>query len=472
MENFFILMKQELLVVAIIFILLFIKLASKEWSTKKLLFWVNILLTLNVLAGFFCQGSGSLFGTMFHTNSLVSFEKSILNLGVLIISLQSYNWLMEHKHAPEFYMLMLSTLLGMFFMLSAQNMLMFYLGLELASIPLASLANFDLELRRSSEAGIKYIMSSAFASGILLFGISLLYGATGTIDFSGLQQAVTNNDRLFLFAIILILSGFGFKISAVPFHLWTADVYEGAPISVTSYFSVISKGSMILVMSSVFFTAFERLQIDWYRMVAILAVASMIIGNLFAIRQQNLKRFLAFSSISQVGFILIGILGGKSVGVSAVLYFVLIYLFSNLAAFGVINVVSTVTGKENISDYKGFYKTNKQLSWILAIALFSLAGIPPTAGFFGKFFLLLSGTGGTGNYLLITIAALNIVISLFYYLRVIKAVFMDENEYPLAPVNVPLQPLIGMGIAVLGIIVIGIIGGAYEYINMLVKTLW
>jgi len=471
MEHFFILMRQELFLTAIIFILLFFKLASKKGDKSKFLFWVNILLTINLILGFFWQQTGNLFGTMFFTNNLITLEKSILNLGVLIISLQAYNWLKEHRHAPEFYILMLSTLLGMFFMISSQNMLMFYLGLELAGIPLASLANFDLEQRRSSEAAMKYIMTSAFASAILLFGISLMYGATGTIDFAGLQQAI-NNEGLFIFAFIMILAGFGFKISAVPFHLWTADVYEGAPVPVTTYFSVISKGSMIFVMASMFFTAFEKIQVDWYQMVAVLSVASMIIGNLFAIRQQNLKRFLAFSSISQIGFVLLGILGGKTMGVSAVIYFVLIYLFSNLAAFGVINVVSDATGKENINDYKGFYKTNKHLSWIFAIALFSLAGIPPTAGFFGKFFLILSGTGGTGNYLLITIAALNMVISLFYYLRVIKAIFMDQNEYPLSLVKVSLQPLMGMGIAVLGIIVTGIIGSVYEYISLLVKSMW
>lgn len=471
MENFLLLMKQELLVTAVIFVLLFIKLAAKEWSNKKILLWVNVLLGVNVVAGFVAQASGNLFGTMFHTNELLTLEKTILNLGVFIISLQSYNWLLSHKHAAEFYVLMLSTLLGMFFMISSQNMLMFYLGLELASIPLAALANFDLGKRRSSEAAMKYIMSSAFASAILLFGISLMYGATGSVEYVALNKGL-NNEPMLLMAFVFILSGFGFKISAVPFHLWTADVYEGSPTPVTSYFSVISKGSMIFVMATVFFTAFEKFQLDWYRMVALLAVASMVVGNLFALRQQNIKRFLAFSSISQVGFILIGILGGKAIGTTSVIYFVLIYLFSNLAAFGVVNVVSATTGKEDIRDYKGFYKTNKHLSWIMAIALFSLAGVPPTAGFFGKFFLILSGAGGTANYLLITIAALNMVISLYYYLRIIKAIFMDDNQYPLEPVKVPNSPLLGMGICVLGIITTGLIGSVYEYISMLVKTLW
>ena len=467
MTDFFLLMQQELLLTAIIFILLFMKLSAVEWKTKNLLLVVNILLTINLAAGFFFNGYGYLFGDMFQTNELLRLEKNMLNLGTLIISLQSYNWLMKHEHAAEFYMLMLSTLLGMFFMLSSNNLLMFYVGLELASIPLAALVNFDLDKRRSSEAAMKYIMSSAFASGLLLFGISMIYGIAGSLNFTDLQTIASTNP-LFLFSFILLIAGFGFKISAVPFHLWTADVYEGSPIAVTSYLSVISKGSMIFVMTGVLFTVFDKLFFQWYNIMAVLAVLSMIVGNLFAIRQQNIKRFLAFSSIAQVGFILIGVTGGNQAGFSSVIYFVLIYLFSNLAAFGVLSLVSAEKGKENIDNYKGFYKTNPLLTWVLAIALFSLAGIPPTAGFFGKFFLLLAGAG-RNNYLLITIASLNMVVSLYYYLRIIKAMFMDSNENPIEKVEMNWSPKLAMAICVAGIVVTGIMSGAYEYIYSLVK---
>lgn len=467
MNDFFLLMQQELLLTAIIFILLFMKLSAVEWKTKNLLLIVNILLTINLAAGFFFDGFGYLFGDMFQTNELLRLEKNILNLGTLIISLQSYNWLMKHEHAAEFYMLMLSTLLGMFFMLSSHNLLMFYVGLELASIPLAALANFDLDKRRSSEAAMKYIMSSAFASGLLLFGISMIYGVAGSLNFTDLQ-AIASTKPLFLFSFILLIAGFGFKISAVPFHLWTADVYEGSPIAVTSYLSVISKGSMVFVMTTVLFTVFDKLFFHWYNIMAVLAVLSMIIGNLFALRQQNMKRFLAFSSIAQVGFILIGVTGGNQAGFSSVIYFILIYLFSNLAAFGVLSLVSAEKGKENLDDYKGFYKTNPLLTWVLAIALFSLAGIPPTAGFFGKFFLILAGAG-RNNYPLITIAVLNMVVSLYYYLRIIKAMFMDANENPIEKVEMIWSPKIAMAICVGGIVITGVVSGAYEYIYSLVK---
>jgi NADH-quinone oxidoreductase subunit N len=201
-------------------------------------------------------------------------------------------------------------------------------------------------------------------------------------------------------------------------------------------------------------------------MIFILSLLTIIIGNLFALRQENFKRFLAFSSIAQVGFILIGISGSSQTGSTSVIYFVLIYLFSNLAAFGVVSLVSAVTGKESISDYKGFYKTNPVLSWILTIALFSLAGVPPTAGFFGKFFLLMAGAA-KDNWIFITIAALNMVISFYYYLRVVKAIFMDENENPIERVTIPLMPRLAMYICIAGVLAVGFVNWIYDYIYSL-----
>lgn len=461
MISFVSLMKFELIVTAIIFILLFLKVGS-EMKNNSVLNLVNVLLLLNFIAGFFANEPGSLFNDMFHTNPLISLEKNILNLGTLLISLQSYSWLKSHKHVPEFYMLLLSTLLGMFFMISSNNLLMFYLGLELSTIPLTALSNFDLEKKRSSEAAMKFIISSAFSSGLLLFGISLLYGTTGTISFTNLSQHL-DGSPLQTFAFILFFAGFAFKISVVPFHLWTADVYEGSPVAVTSYLSVISKGAVLFIFISVLYTIFKPLEEVWYNMLFLLSVFTMIIGNLFAIRQNNLKRFLAFSSIAQVGFILIGISGSSAMGMASMIYFVLIYIFSNLGAFGVVSVVSALTGKEGIEDYKGFYKTNPLLTWVLTISLFSLAGIPPTAGFFGKFFLIMAGAG-KGNYLLITIAALNMIISLYYYLKVVKAMFMDTNENPIEQLTVNLLPKISLFACVAGIFVIGFWNWIYEYI--------
>jgi NADH-quinone oxidoreductase subunit N len=464
LTDFFILMKQELVVAFIIFVILLLKL-GRERNNETMMKVVNILLLANLVSGFFGQQSGILFAEMFRTNELITLEKNILNLGILIISLQSHSWLKTHRHVAEFYMLLLSTLLGMFFMISGGNLLMFYLGLELSTIPLAAAANFDLAKKRSSEAAMKLIFSSAFSSGLLLFGISMIYGSTGTLVFSALP-AQLDGSPLQILSFILLLSGFAFKISVVPFHLWTADVYEGAPVAVTSFLSVISKGAVIFVFISVLYTVFKPLAESWYNMIFLLSLLTIIIGNLFAIRQENFKRFLAFSSIAQVGFILVGISGSSQTGETSVIYFVLVYLFSNLAAFGVVSLVSAITGKENISDYRGFYKTNPLLSWILTIALFSLAGVPPTAGFFGKFFLLLAGAG-KGNYLLVSIAALNMIISFYYYLRIVKAIFMDANEAPIQKLTIPLMPRLALYVCMAGVLAVGLVSYVYNYIQSL-----
>jgi NADH-quinone oxidoreductase subunit N len=464
MTELLILMKQELAITVIIFILLISKL-GKDKSNETFINLANILLFINLVIGFVGNSEGMLFNEMFRTNKLMVLEKNILNLAMLIISMQSYNWLKTHKHVAEFYMLLLSTMLGMFFMISGGNLLMFYLGLELSTIPLAAAANFDLTKKRSSEAAMKLIFSSAFSSALLLFGISMVYGVTGTLTFSEIGQHL-NNSPLQLFAFVLLFTGFAFKISVVPFHLWTADVYEGAPVAVTSFLSVVSKAAILFVFVSVLYSVFRPMAETWYKMIFLLSLLTIITGNLFAIRQENFKRFLAFSSIAQVGFILIGISGSSQEGTSSVVYFVLVYVFSNLAAFGVVSLVSAVTGKESISDYKGFYKTNPVLTWILALALFSLAGVPPTAGFFGKFFLLLAGAG-KGNYLLIAIAALNMVISFYYYLRIIRVMFMDENASPVERIRMPLMPRLALYACVAGIVLIGFMGFIFDYIHKL-----
>lgn len=462
--NDFLLMKHELVIAIIIFVLLFIKI-GKGMMNASMLTLVQVLLFANVVAGFVFNENGSLFSGMFYTNALIAFQKNILSIGVFLISLLCADWLKKTPHLPEFFILLLSALLGMFFMISSGNLLMFYLSLELATIPVAALANFDLHKRISSEAAMKMILSSAFSSGILLFGISLVYGATGTIVFSELPAAL-NTAPLQILAFVFLVSAFAFKLSVVPFHLWTADVYEGSPIAVTSFLSVISKGSIAFIFLTALYKVFQPLNEVWYNMLMILSLATMIVGNLFAIRQQNIKRFLAFSSIAQVGFILVGMSSNAAIGNTSVVYFILIYVFSNLAAFGVASAISSQTGKENIDDYKGLYQTNPFLSWTMALALFSLAGIPPTAGFFGKLFLITSGAS-KGNYWFILMAALNMIISLYYYLRIIRAMFMEKNEQPIASIKGSRSVNFGLSICVAGIVLIGLVSWIYEYIDRL-----
>lgn len=467
MGDFLTLMKSELVITGIIFLLLFIKI-SKGMKNESLLALIQVLLLLNCIAGFFFNQAGSLFGDMFYTTPLITFQKSILNIGVYLISLLCADWLRKTAHLPEFFILMLSALLGMNLMISSGNLLIFYLSLELATIPVAAMANFDLEKKRSAEGAMKMILSSAFSSGILLFGISLIYGATGTISFGELSQHL-NGSPLQILAFVFLFSAFAFKLSVVPFHLWTADVYEGSPIATTSFLSVISKGAVAFIFITALYKVFLPLQQSWYIMLVTLSIITMLIGNLFALRQQNIKRFLAFSSIAQVGFILVGISSADmSAGISSVVFFILIYVFSNLAAFGVAAVIAEHSGKENIDDYRGMYKTNPFLGWVMALALFSLAGIPPTAGFFGKLFLLTSGSS-SGNFWFILIAGLNMVISLYYYLKVVRAIFMDKNDQPVEKIKISGSVKLGMIICGAGIILLGLLSWVYDYIISLIN---
>ena len=464
MNEFLTLMKPELVVTVIIFLLLFIKI-GKGMSNDSMLRLTQILLLVNFIIGFFANDEGSLFGGLYHTDALIAVQKNILNLGVFLISLLFADWFKTSNHLAEFFILMLSALLGMFLLISSGNLLLFYLSLELATIPVAAMANFDLQKRESSEAAVKMILTSAFSSGILLFGISLVYGATGTISFD-LMPSFVNSNPLQVMAFVFLFAAFAFKLSIVPFHLWTADVYEGSPIATTAFLSVISKGAFTFVFLTFLYKVFQPLHDVWYNLIMLLSVATMLTGNLFALRQQNIKRFLAFSSIAQVGFILVGISGNSAAGTTSVVYFILIYIFSNLAAFAVAAAIASQAGKELISDYRGLYQTNPFLSWMMALALFSLAGVPPTAGFLGKLFLITAGAK-EANYLFIIIAALNLVVSLYYYLKIIRAIFMDKNEQPVAKIALPFSVKTGLIICAAGIVLTGLFSWVYGYIQSL-----
>lgn len=461
-----ILMKHELMLALMLALLLVVRISadSENINTIKLF---NCLFLINCIVGWFGNGEGILFSGMFMNSPLLAFEKNILNTGTLLICLSSSGWLQKQRHLPEFYMLMISALLGMFLMVSSSNLLMFYLAIEMSAIPIAALCNFNHDERRSSEAAMKMIFSSAFSSCIMLLGISFLYGASGSLDYS--EISIAGYSSLLIIGFVFFFSGIVFKLSVVPFHFWTADVYEGSPIAVTSFLSVISKGAMVFVLHQILFRVFHNLESSWYLLVCVLSILTMITGNLFAIRQQNMKRFLAFSSITQVGFILIGISGSSHDALSSSVYFIVIYIFSNLAAFAVVSQISERTGKETISDYKGLAATNPVMAWTLAIALFSLAGIPPTAGFFGKIFLLTSGAA-RGNYWLISIAALNMMVSLYYYLRVIRSMFMDTGG-SIETMQTGNSYKVAMIVCIAGILIVGFVGSFYDYIYSMGQNL-
>jgi NADH-quinone oxidoreductase subunit N len=462
----FLIMRHELLLTMAALIVLMVDLGMPE-KHKLSVVPVSIVLFFAVtVIGFLPAPEGTLFGGMYHTNSLTVLMKNILNIGLLIVMLQSAHWLSLEENRQklgEFFVLLMSTLIGMNFMISSGDFLMFYLGLELATIPMAALAAYVHSQNKSAEAGIKLILISALSSGILLFGLSMIYGTTGSIFFDEVRAGFSN-EPLQVLALIFFFTGMGFKISLVPFHLWTADVYEGAPVNVTSYLSVVSKGAAVFIFIIILYTVFSSLVTIWKDVVYFLSILTMTVGNLFALRQKNLKRFLAFSSIAQAGFILLGILPGSQLGMTSVVYFMLVYIFSNLGAFGVIAAISARTGKETMDDYNGLYHTNPKLSLLMTLALFSLAGIPPVAGFFGKFFLFTSAASA-GYYWLVFIAVLNATISLYYYLLVVKAMFINKNDDPIAHFKSDFATRLGLVLCLAGIVIVGFYSTIYEIIN-------
>lgn len=463
----FLLMRHELLLTAAALLVLMAEIfTDPRKGRNSISIFAIVIYGLITLAGFLPVAEGSLFGGMYVTDGTKVLMKNILNIGVLLVLIQSVGWLRKDENSgkvSEYIILLVSTVAGMNFMISSGHFLMFYIGIELATIPVTALAAFERYKNKSAEAGIKLIFSSALSSGILLYGLSMIYGTTGTMYF-GEVASLFRGENLQILAFIFFFAGMAFKISLVPFHLWAADVYEGAPVNITSYLSVVSKGAAVFIFIIILFTVFPVITDIWQKAIWVIAVLTMTIGNLFAIRQQNLKRFLAFSSISQAGYILLGFIGGNELGMATVIYYVLVYIFSNLGAFGVVTAISNSTGRENMNDYNGLYHTNPGLSLAMTLALFSLAGIPPVAGFFGKFFLF-TAAAQKGFYILVLIAVLNTIISLYYYLLVVKAMFMNKNETPIVKFRSDFPTRLALGLCIAGIVITGFASGIFEIIR-------
>ena len=408
------------------------------------------------------------FGGMYLYTPMMTIMKSVLNVGTLIVCLMAHKWLSREENLVkqgEFYMLVLFTLLGMYFMISSGHFLMFFIGLELASVPMTALVAFDKRRMESAEAGAKFILLALFSSALLLYGISLIYGATGTLYFDEIG-ALLDGSLLSIFGLVLFITGMGFKISLVPFHLWTADTYEGAPTVVTGFLSVISKGSAAFVLLTVLMKAFAQSELfySWNTGMYWIIVASITVANLFAIRQNNLKRFMAFSAISQAGYLVLAIMDGTAQGMTSLVFYLLVYMVSNLGAFAVMTTIEENSGKINISDYDGLYQSNPKLAFLMTLCLFSLAGIPPFAGFFSKFFVFMAAFNA-GYPLLVFIALANTVISLYYYLLIVKAMYIKPNESPIAKFQSDGYTRLALTLSLLGVIVFGLGGVFYTYIE-------
>jgi len=464
-DNFLIMCSEVSLLIVLLILLLFDITAGKRG--KQYFQPVAILLfALHTLLNFVPTAAGEAFGGMYQYQPVMTIIKSILNVATLIIFLQSkhlFESIKMKSQQGEYYFLTLSTLLGMYLMISSGHLLLFFIGLETASIPLATLVAFNKHCKKSAEGGAKFILLSAFSSGILLFGISYLYGTTGSLYFSEIAPRMALN-ALQIMAFIFFLSGLFFKVSFVPFHLWTADVYEGAPSNVTSYLSVVSKGSAAFVLMTLLFKLFGSYVHEWQTLLFWIIIVTITLGNLFALRQQNIKRFLAFSSISQAGYVGLGIISGSTLGMTTVIYYILVYLFSNLAAFGVISAIENRTGKIEIADYNGLYQSNPKLSFVMMLAMFSLAGVAPFAGFMSKFFIF-SSAAQQGFYLLVIVAVVNTIISLYYYLRVVKAMFINQNEQLIETINTDNWNKVSLVICTGAIILVGLLGFVLDIIE-------
>ena len=469
----FLMMPQELGLLAV-FLLVFLYDTFMPQSTQKgLPLFATIAFGIYMILGFLPVQEGLIFGDMFQADKATWAIKNILNIGTFIVLLQAVKWANSEfvsVRRGEFYELILLTLFGMYLMISARHFLVFVIGLETASLPLATLVAFEKKHYESHEAAAKYVLTAVFSSAIMLMGLSFVYALSGgNLYFNQLATYLMSDPSLLLIvALAFVIAGIGFKLSLVPFHLWTADVYQGAPTMVTSYLSVISKGSaafaFFIILVQVFGSAYADV---WQWMLYAVIVITITVGNLFAIRQRNLKRFLAFSSISQAGYIMLGVIAANAVGMASMMYYILVYIFSNLAAFGVIAVIERQTGKVTTDDYNGLFKTNPWLAFVMMLAMFSLGGIPPFAGFFSKFFIFVGAaqTGSVAIYVLVLIALINTIISLYYYLLVVKAMFIRQDECAIPKLKSHWTEKSGLIICTLGIILIGLISCIYTSLS-------
>ena len=451
--------------------------AERKQSLWMLTFFMLLMTLSNCLVH---NEPTSAFGGIYVTSDAVNVMKAILTFGTLIVVIMSQSWVeTQQRIAGEFYMLMMSTLLGMFMMMSSGSFLMFFLGLEMASVPLACMVAFDRHRRDSAEGAAKYILMATFSSGVMLFGISFIYAATGSLYFDNVANAVghyaaafdgmQSPTALLVMGLVFFFAGLGFKLSLVPFHFWTADTYQGAPTPVTGYLSVISKGAAALTLAIILMKALAPMAAYWELMLDVVIVVTITVGNLFAIRQSDLKRFMAFSSISQAGYIMLAVLGNSQMGIAALTYYVLVYVAANLAVFTVINVVeqrSELGRQPAIADLNGFYQTNPKLSFLLTLALFSLAGIPPCAGMFSKFFVFMAAAeqGSFAAYFVVFIALINTVVSLYYYLLIVKAMYITKTDSPLATFRSDEGTRIALGVCTVGVALFGVCSCVFDWI--------
>ena len=446
--------------------------------TKANLGWVTAggLLVVLALAVAFAQPSAApqlIFGGMLRLDGMAFVFRLIFVMGAALTAL----FIMEHEQVGrdgEFYALLLVATLGMNLMAASADLVMLYLAIETTSLPLYVLAGFKTRDPHSTEAGMKYFLFGAMTAAVMLYGFSLLYGLTGTTNLYAMSSMVSEGSLspvVLLATTVLVLVGFGFKVSAAPFHFWAPDVYEGAPTPVAGFLSTASKAAGFAVLMRVLMAIFPVQgtdALDWRVLVGILAIASMIIGNFLALVQKNIKRLLAYSSIAQAGYMLVGVAAGSALGTAGVTFYLLSYLVTNLAAFGIVELVRRTLSSDDLEAYAGLHRRNPNLALALLIALLSLGGIPPFSGFVGK--LLVFGAAlqaGTLGVVLAFIGVFTSVVALYYYLTVLKIVYMQTSTTGNQPLPVSMAWRVALLICVIFILFMGTIIGPWFSLSTL-----
>ena len=403
---------------------------------------------------------GTQFNEMFKVDSFSLFFNIIFLVSTILVALISMSYLDrgDRKQGPYYLLILLATL-GMMLMAAGNELIIVFLGLELMSLSLYVLAGFFRDSPASSEAGMKYLLLGAFASAFFLYGIALIYGGAGTTSVPAIAEAITaeNKSPLLLAGMFLLVVGFGFKVAIVPFHQWAPDVYEGAPTTIAAFISAGPKAAGFAAFLRIFMEALPNLQVEWSGVLILLAMLTMTVGNVIAIAQTNIKRMLAYSSIAHAGYVLIGLAAANDDGISSVMFYLLIYCVMNIGAFGAVILAKTEDGESlMISDYAGLGTRKPLLAMFMTVMLLSLAGFPPTAGFVGKFYIFKSAIGAE-LYLLVIVGAINTAISAFYYLRVVVTMYMREPEEELAFSPYASTLVVGLILAVIGVLLIGIL---------------
>ena len=426
-DNFNILLPEIFLTLSILTVLMIGVFTKNSFNLVSKLSLIIILLSIFILLSS-DTSSIKVFSESFIRNAFTTFIKILILISSFFVLNSSQQFIKDNKIDKfEYPIIILLSILGMFFMVSSNDLIIFYLGLELQSLSLYILAAIDRDNLRSTESGIKYFILSALSSGLLLYGCSLLYGFTGSTNFDIIAQELNSENTGAVFAMVFILVGLAFKISVVPFHMWTPDVYEGSPTSVTSFFAVAPKVAGLAVLIRFMQTPFENILIEWQTIIIFLAVASMILGAVAAIGQKNIKRLMAYSSIGHMGYALAGVATGNTSGYSSSIFYICIYVVMNIGAFACIYLMRVDNKyKEGINDLSGISKKHPLLAFSFLIILFSLAGIPPLGGFFSKFYIFMSVIENE-MYTLAIIGLLSTVISAFYYLKIIKIIYFDET---------------------------------------------